>query len=84
MKILEKIIFGTVCFRVGVAICTALLMCSTLIGLENKKPNIVFIMTDDVGWGDLGCYGGGENRGCLTPNLDRLASEGMRFTNYYG
>lgn len=51
---------------------------------SNKKPNIVFIMTDDVGYGDLGCYGGGENRGCLTPHLDRLASEGMRFTNYYG
>ncbi len=49
-----------------------------------KKPNIVFIMTDDVGYGDLGSYGGGENRGCLTPHLDRLAAEGMRFTNYYG
>jgi len=53
-------------------------------GKSNKKPNIVFIMTDDVGYGDLGCYGGGENRGCLTPHLDRLAAEGMRFTNYYG
>ncbi len=41
-------------------------------------------MTDDVGWGDLGCYGGGETRGAPTPNLDRMATEGMRFTNYYG
>jgi arylsulfatase A-like enzyme len=49
-----------------------------------KKPNIVVIMTDDVGWGDLGCYGGGETRGAPTPNLDRMAAEGMRFTNYYG
>lgn len=49
-----------------------------------KKPNIVFIMTDDVGYGDLGCYGGGETRGCLTPNLDRMAQEGMRFSTYYG
>jgi len=49
-----------------------------------KKPNIVFIMTDDVGWGDLGCYGGGADRGAPTPNLDRLAAEGVRFTNYYG
>ena len=49
-----------------------------------KKPNIVVIMTDDVGWGDLGCYGGGETRGAPTPNLDRMAEEGMRFTNYYG
>ncbi len=51
---------------------------------QAKKPNIIMIMTDDVGWGDLGCYGGGETRGCLTPHLDRMAAEGMRFTNYYG
>ena len=50
---------------------------------EGKKPNIVVIMTDDVGWGDLGCYGGGENRGAPTPNLDRMAAEGMRFTQHY-
>lgn len=51
---------------------------------EIKKPNIIFIMTDDVGWGDLGSYGGGENRGCPTPHLDRMAAEGLRFSNYYG
>jgi phosphoglycerol transferase MdoB-like AlkP superfamily enzyme len=50
----------------------------------NRPPNIVVIMTDDVGWGDLGSYGGGVMRGAPTPNLDRLASEGMRFVNYYG
>jgi arylsulfatase len=49
-----------------------------------RKPNIVVIMTDDVGWGDLGAYGGGAMRGAPTPNLDRLAAEGMRFVNYYG
>ncbi|MEK6259982.1 MAG: SUMF1/EgtB/PvdO family nonheme iron enzyme [Planctomycetota bacterium] len=49
-----------------------------------KRPNIVFIMSDDVGWGDLGCYGGGIMRGAPTPHLDRLAAEGMRFVNYYG
>ncbi|MBX7075252.1 MAG: arylsulfatase [Pirellulales bacterium] len=49
-----------------------------------SKPNIVVIMTDDVGWGDLGCYGGGAMRGAPTPNLDRIAAEGMRFVNYYG
>lgn len=48
------------------------------------KPNIVVIMTDDVGWGDLGVYGGGTNRGAPTPHLDRLAKEGMHFTNFYG
>jgi arylsulfatase len=49
-----------------------------------RKPNIVVIMTDDVGWGDLGSYGGGAMRGAPTPHLDRLAAEGMRFVNYYG
>ena len=48
----------------------------------NKKPNIVFIMGDDVGWSNIGVY----NQGIMavrTPNLDRLAAEGMRFTDYY-
>jgi hypothetical protein len=45
-----------------------------------KKPNVVIIMTDDIGYGDLGCYGGGVTRGAPTPNLDRLAAEGARFT----
>ncbi len=49
-----------------------------------QKPNIIVIMTDDVGVGDLGCYGGGILRGAPTPNLDRMAAEGMRFANYYG
>jgi N-acetylgalactosamine-6-sulfatase len=46
----------------------------------DEKPNIVFIMADDLGYGDLGCYGCGD---ILTPNLDRLASEGIRFTDFY-
>ena len=47
---------------------------------EVKQPNIVFIIADDLGYGDLGCYGQQKIR---TPNLDRLAREGMRFTNHY-
>lgn len=43
-------------------------------------PNIVLILTDDQGWGDLGCQGA---QGFKTPNLDRLASEGTRFTSFY-
>jgi arylsulfatase len=49
-----------------------------------KKPNVVIIFADDVGWGDLGAYGGGETRGAPTPNLDRMAAEGCRFTTWYG
>jgi arylsulfatase A-like enzyme len=44
------------------------------------RPNIVFLLADDLGYGDLGCYGQTKIR---TPNLDRLAAEGMRFTQHY-
>src|SRR5262249_14484748 len=47
-----------------------------------QRPNIIFIMGDDIGWANIGAY----NQGMMamrTPNLDRLASEGMRFTDYY-
>ena len=44
------------------------------------KPNIVFLIADDLGYGDLGCYG---QKKIKTPNLDRLAAEGMRFTTHY-
>jgi arylsulfatase len=46
----------------------------------SQRPNIIYIMCDDMGWGDLGCYG---QRYIETPNIDRLASEGMRFTSAY-
>jgi arylsulfatase A-like enzyme len=44
------------------------------------KPNLIFIMADDLGYGDLGCYGQKELR---TPNIDRMAAEGMKFTDFY-
>ena len=47
-----------------------------------KKPNVVFIMADNLGYGDLGCYGGGETRGMSTKNIDKLASESLRFTQF--
>ncbi len=47
-----------------------------------KKPNIVMIMGDDIGWFNVGAYNQGIMGG-RTPNLDRLAAEGMRFTDYY-
>ncbi len=47
---------------------------------QNKPPNILFILTDDLGWRDLSCYG---STFYETPNIDRLASQGMRFTDAY-
>ena len=51
---------------------------SRLWGAETRTPNVVMILCDDLGYGDLGCYGSRIE----TPNLDRLAGEGVRFTNF--
>lgn len=52
--------------------------CIHLLAQTTRQPNVVFLLADDIGYGDLGCYGST----CIaTPNLDRLASQGMRFTD---
>jgi len=50
------------------------------VSLYAAKPNVVFIFVDDLGWGDVGCYG---NDFIDTPNIDKLAEDGMRFTDFY-
>src|SRR5215467_7760391 len=47
-----------------------------------EKPNVVFVLADNVGYGDLGAYGGGELRGAPTPRIGQLASEGLRLTQF--
>lgn len=64
---------------------TNLILCATLCSLslqakQPDKPNIIFILCDDMGYGDLGCYG---QKYINTPNIDRMASEGMLFTQAY-
>jgi len=61
-----------------------LLSCITLASLSlfaasARRPNIMIILSDDMGFSDLGCYGGEIH----TPNLDRLAANGVRFTQFY-
>ena len=47
---------------------------------SRQKPNIIYILADDLGYGDLGCYG---QERIKTPNLDKMADEGMQFTQHY-
>jgi arylsulfatase A-like enzyme len=49
---------------------------------QQQKPNILFILADNMGYGDIGVYGGGELRGAPTPRIDQLAAEGLRLTQF--
>ncbi len=49
---------------------------------NSSKPNIIFMMADNLGYGDVGIYGGGDLRGAPTPRIDRLAAEGLRLTQF--
>ncbi len=53
---------------------------NAMVQKHQQRPNIIYIMCDDMGYGDLGCYG---QQYILTPNIDRMAKEGMRFTQAY-
>jgi arylsulfatase A-like enzyme len=71
--------FGPVSLLVGV-------MAASLPALAQapaKKPNIVFIMGDDIGWMQVGAYQNGLSFADTTPNIDRIANEGARFNTYY-
>jgi arylsulfatase A-like enzyme len=70
MKIILRLLFLSALFIVACAAAAP----------TASQPNIVIIYADDLGWGDLGCYG---NPVIRTPNLDRMAAEGMRFTDFY-
>ena len=63
---------------VGLSIFACAIICG--ISAQAKSPNIIFILADDLGYGDLGCYG---QELIQTPRLDQMAKEGIRFTNFY-
>lgn len=67
--------------RTVIATLLAFFLNNSAFGQSNKvqQPNIILILADDMGYSDLGCYGGEIN----TPNIDKMASEGMKFTNFY-
>src|SRR5687767_10825011 len=63
------------------ALLTSFIFCFLLsCGLQAQRPNIIYIMSDDMGYADLSSYG---QTKFTTPNLDRLAAEGIKFTNAY-
>lgn len=67
-------------------IITTVLLLATLTGSysqSSEKPNILFIMADDIGWSNLGAYEG-NIMGTPTPNIDRIANEGLKLTSFYG
>src|SRR5215475_3564038 len=66
--------------REAIATTIAATTAGLLRGADSRPPNIVFIMADDLGYADLSCYG---RRDFTTPNLDALASQGVRFTQAY-
>ncbi len=66
--------------RRGLPLIPTSLLFATAALAQAPKPNIVFILADDLGYGELGCYG---EKMIATPNLDRMAGEGMKFTQFY-
>ena len=72
-KFLDMIVLGVVCVP---------FFTTNSLAAKPEKPNVVVMLADNLGYGDVGCYGAGEIRGMPTPNLDRLAEEGLRFTQF--
>jgi arylsulfatase len=63
--------------------CVLVLLLAHAVQAQEKKPNILFIMGDDIGWFNPSCYNSGV-MGYKTPNIDRIGAEGARFTDWYG
>ena len=78
MKIFEKIKRRE--FLRKVSLGTAALILPKLASSQISRPNVIFVLTDDQGYGDLGCHG---NEIIKTPNLDRLHHQSMRLTNFH-
>lgn len=69
------------CWKIT-ALVAALSGANIGVSAEPATPNVVLVLVDNLGWGELGSYGGGVLRGAPTPQLDRLATEGLRLTNF--
>jgi arylsulfatase len=77
MRVNKRIWLGSLASLVAVTVASV-----PVAAQQPKKPNIVFILMDNLGYGELGVYGGGMLRGAPTPRIDALAGEGMRLLNF--
>ena len=77
MRVNRRIWLGSVASFVAMTLANP-----PVVAQQPKKPNIVFILMDNLGYGELGSYGGGILRGAPTPRIDALAAEGMRLLNF--
>ncbi len=68
-------------FAIGVSVAVQPLIVATA-SAQQQKPNILFILADNTGYGDIGVYGGGELRGAPTPRIDQFAAESLRLTQF--
>jgi arylsulfatase len=76
MKLMQKLAIGVL------SLLAAMIVAAATASAQQQRPNIIVIMGDDIGWFNIGAYHQGM-MASRTPNLDRLAAEGMRFTDYY-
>ena len=67
-------------FKKNIVFSICFLFINIVYGQKNEKPNVIFILADDLGYGDLSCYG---QTNFQTPNIDKLAQHGIKFTQHY-
>ena len=80
MKIIKNNLVSILKLNIVAFLFLSLISCTANAQQNKQKPNVIFIFADDLGWGDLSAYGGNRIK---TPNLDRLASQGTLFTQFY-
>ena len=82
-ELAKKIPLLQLCFVIVIGLVSnAMAQTGGAASVGASRPNIVFMLVDNVGWGDIGVYGGGILRGAPTPRLDKLASEGLQLLNF--
>jgi hypothetical protein len=84
MNVTTRHAIGPFRVRTGLRLLTA--VCGIAVAsaafAQQEKPNVVLMLADNVGWGDIGAFAGGELRGMPTPAIDRLAAEGMQLSQF--